>query len=93
MQGRSFIRNKTKQKVEAGTPSDSVVFWSVRWFYLRLIFSSGVVKLTSGYPTWWNLYGKRIKIYLTFESISITLNYNELSANLIPFNNVWRKLI
>jgi hypothetical protein len=27
----------------------------VRWLLFRLMFSSGVVKLTSGDPTWWNL--------------------------------------
>ena len=51
------------QKVKAGTPSHLVTLWSVRWLYFRLMFSSGVVKLTSGCPTWWNLDGKRIKIY------------------------------
>ncbi|HZN04261.1 MAG TPA: lipase maturation factor family protein [Candidatus Polarisedimenticolia bacterium] len=29
--------------------------WLVRWLLFRLMFSSGVVKLTSGDPTWWNL--------------------------------------
>lgn len=43
------------QQVKAGTPSDSIRFWAVRWLCFRLMFSSGVVKLTSGCPTWWNL--------------------------------------
>ena len=29
--------------------------WLVAWLLFRLMFSSGVVKLTSGDPTWWNL--------------------------------------
>nr|CAD7203948.1 unnamed protein product [Timema douglasi] len=33
------------------SPSDSVSFWLVRWLLFRLMFASGVVKLTSGCPT------------------------------------------
>ncbi|KAK7870100.1 hypothetical protein R5R35_011080 [Gryllus longicercus] len=36
-------------------PSDPIAFWMVRWLLFRLMFSSGVVKLTSGCPTWWSL--------------------------------------
>ncbi|XP_066540986.1 lipase maturation factor 2a isoform X1 [Hoplias malabaricus] len=34
---------------------DSVTFWLVRWLLFRLMFASGVVKLTSRCPTWWGL--------------------------------------
>lgn len=27
--------------------------WPVRWLFFRLMFQSGIVKLTSGCPTWW----------------------------------------
>ena len=37
------------------SPHDSVTFWLVRWLIFRLMFASGVVKLTSGCPTWWGL--------------------------------------
>nr|CAD7433739.1 unnamed protein product [Timema monikensis] len=37
------------------SPSDPVSFWLVRWLLFRLMFASGVVKLTSGCPTWWGL--------------------------------------
>ncbi|XP_066594651.1 lipase maturation factor 2-like [Prorops nasuta] len=37
------------------TPSDAISFWTVRWLLFRLMFSSGVVKLTSGCPVWWSL--------------------------------------
>ncbi|KYQ50071.1 Lipase maturation factor 2 [Trachymyrmex zeteki] len=38
-----------------GNPSDYVTLWAVRWLLYRLMFSSGVVKLTSGCPVWWKL--------------------------------------
>ena len=34
---------------------DNVTLWLVRWLAFRLMFASGVVKLTSGCPTWWGL--------------------------------------
>ncbi|KYN16356.1 PREDICTED: lipase maturation factor 2-like [Trachymyrmex cornetzi] len=38
-----------------GNPSDYVTLWAVRWLLFRLMFSSGVVKLTAGCPVWWKL--------------------------------------
>ncbi|CAG2175102.1 unnamed protein product, partial [Oppiella nova] len=40
--------------VESG-PHTGLTFWLVRWLLFRLMFASGVVKLTSGCPTWWGL--------------------------------------
>ena len=37
---------------------DTISLWLVKWLLFRLMFSSGIVKLTSGCPTWWNLTGK-----------------------------------
>ncbi|XP_033490744.2 lipase maturation factor 2a [Epinephelus lanceolatus] len=34
---------------------DRVTFWLIRWLLFRLMFASGVVKLTSRCPTWWGL--------------------------------------
>ncbi|KAJ8373470.1 hypothetical protein SKAU_G00040500 [Synaphobranchus kaupii] len=34
---------------------DSITFWLARWLLFRLMFASGVVKLTSRCPTWWGL--------------------------------------
>ncbi|KAM3870580.1 lipase maturation factor 2a [Diretmus argenteus] len=34
---------------------DGVTFWLLRWLLFRLMFASGVVKLTSRCPTWWGL--------------------------------------
>ncbi|XP_050040711.1 lipase maturation factor 2-like [Dermacentor andersoni] len=36
-------------------PHDEVSLWLVRWLLFRFMFASGVVKLTSGCPTWWGL--------------------------------------
>ncbi|XP_055963006.1 lipase maturation factor 2 [Sorex fumeus] len=36
-------------------PHEDLPFWLVRWLLFRLMFSSGVVKLTSRCPTWWGL--------------------------------------
>ncbi|XP_077566646.1 lipase maturation factor 2a [Stigmatopora nigra] len=34
---------------------DRITFWLVRWLLFRLMFASGIVKLTSRCPTWWGL--------------------------------------
>ncbi|XP_069705829.1 lipase maturation factor 2 [Phaenicophaeus curvirostris] len=39
----------------AWRPHDSLTFWLVRWLLFRLMFASGVVKLSSRCPTWWGL--------------------------------------
>lgn len=36
-------------------PRDLISLWMVKWLLFRLMFASGVVKLTSGCPTWWGL--------------------------------------
>ncbi|XP_004460427.2 lipase maturation factor 2 [Dasypus novemcinctus] len=36
-------------------PHEGLPFWLVRWLLFRLMFASGVVKLTSRCPTWWGL--------------------------------------
>ena len=41
---------------------DTIVLWLVKWLLFRLMFASGVVKLTSGCPTWWGLTGKLLII-------------------------------
>ncbi|XP_076297580.1 lipase maturation factor 2 [Lasioglossum baleicum] len=43
------------QHGKVNKPSDAVTFWIIRWLLFRLMFSSGVVKLTSGCPIWWKL--------------------------------------
>lgn len=37
------------------SPHRGLPFWLVRWLLFRLMFASGVVKLTSRCPTWWGL--------------------------------------
>lgn len=34
-----------------------IPFYLVKWLLFRLMFASGVVKLTSQCPTWWSLTG------------------------------------
>ncbi|XP_058684652.1 lipase maturation factor 2, partial [Poecile atricapillus] len=36
-------------------PQHGVPLWGVRWLLFRLLFQSGVVKLSSRCPTWWGL--------------------------------------
>ncbi|XP_046656178.1 lipase maturation factor 2-like [Daphnia pulicaria] len=42
-------------KKTSTTPKDQISFWLVKWLLFRLMFASGVVKLTSKCPTWWGL--------------------------------------
>ncbi|XP_037702008.1 lipase maturation factor 2 [Choloepus didactylus] len=37
------------------SPHEALPFWLVRWLLFRLMFASGVVKLTSRCPAWWGL--------------------------------------
>lgn len=39
-------------------PHEDLPFWLVRWLLFRLMFASGVVKLTSRCPAWWGLTGE-----------------------------------
>ena len=34
---------------------DNITLWLVKWLLFRLMFASGIVKLTSMCPTWWGL--------------------------------------
>ncbi|KAJ8023409.1 Lipase maturation factor 2 [Holothuria leucospilota] len=34
---------------------DTITFWLIRWLLFRLMYASGIVKLTSMCPTWWGL--------------------------------------
>ncbi|KAL8577734.1 Lipase maturation factor 2 [Nucella lapillus] len=42
-------------RVRAEQPHDHITLWLVRWLLFRLMFASGMVKLTSQCPTWWGL--------------------------------------
>ncbi|XP_031995104.1 lipase maturation factor 2 isoform X2 [Hylobates moloch] len=49
-------RKKAPQGGQTGAPPhEDLPFWLVRWLLFRLMFASGVVKLTSRCPTWWGL--------------------------------------
>jgi predicted DCC family thiol-disulfide oxidoreductase YuxK len=42
-------------RTRVGTPPSRAALWLARWLLFRLVFSSAVVKLTSGDPTWRSL--------------------------------------
>lgn len=44
-------------KNRSTTPKDQICFWLVKWLLFRLMFASGVVKLTSKCSQWWGLSG------------------------------------
>ncbi|XP_064417237.1 lipase maturation factor 2a isoform X1 [Latimeria chalumnae] len=44
-----------RSKSSVSKPHDRLTFWLLRWLFFRLMFASGVVKLTSRCPTWWGL--------------------------------------
>lgn len=46
---------------------DRVTFWLVRWLLFRLMFASGVVKLTSRCHTWWGLTGRCVFVFGCFK--------------------------
>nr|XP_054098949.1 lipase maturation factor 2 isoform X2 [Callithrix jacchus] len=49
-------RKQAPQGRRAGAlPHEGLPFWLVRWLLFRLMFASGVVKLTSRCPAWWGL--------------------------------------
>lgn len=56
-----------KWRSTAWRPHDSVTFWLVRWLLFRLMFASGVVKLTSRCPTWWGLTGEQAAPWCSFQ--------------------------
>lgn len=52
-------RKQAPQGGRAGAlPHEDLPFWLVRWLLFRLMFASGVVKLTSRCPAWWGLTGE-----------------------------------
>ncbi|XP_064446470.1 lipase maturation factor 2 isoform X3 [Mirounga angustirostris] len=42
-------------RLVGASPHEGLPFWLVRWLLFRLMFASGVVKLTSRCPAWWGL--------------------------------------
>ncbi|EGW01050.1 lipase maturation factor 2 [Cricetulus griseus] len=44
-----------KGGLSGALPHENLPFWLVRWLLFRLMFASGVVKLTSRCPAWWGL--------------------------------------
>jgi len=46
---------RLRQHAEYDPEPSPVVVWMLRWLLFRLMFASGVVKLLSDDPVWWNL--------------------------------------
>ena len=46
---------RLRQRTGYDPEPSPVAFWMLRWLLFRLMFASGVVKLLSGDPSWWNL--------------------------------------
>ncbi|XP_063400829.1 lipase maturation factor 2-like isoform X1 [Mytilus trossulus] len=49
------IQLPKKYRMSIHHEHDSITLWLVKWLLFRLMFASGIVKLTSGCPTWWGL--------------------------------------
>ncbi|XP_070554416.1 lipase maturation factor 2-like [Ptychodera flava] len=47
--------NLLKWKPVSHYQHDRITMWLVKWLLFRLMFASGIVKLTSQCPTWWGL--------------------------------------
>lgn len=54
------IQLPKKYRMPINHEHDTITLWLVKWLLFRLMFASGVVKLTSGCPTWWGLTGKYV---------------------------------
>lgn len=65
---------------------DNVTFWLARWLLFRLMFASGVVKLTSRCPTWWGLTGEEsaeiCRLYLCPHFLDLLLKCSEYPITL-----------
>ncbi|XP_012590528.1 PREDICTED: lipase maturation factor 2, partial [Condylura cristata] len=49
------LRQAPPRRPAGTSPHEDLPFWLVRWLLFRLMFASGVVKLTSRCPAWWGL--------------------------------------
>ncbi|XP_036433515.1 lipase maturation factor 2b [Colossoma macropomum] len=43
------------RRISSSGHSDPVTFWLTRWLFFRLVLCTGVSKLASGDPSWWDL--------------------------------------
>jgi predicted DCC family thiol-disulfide oxidoreductase YuxK/uncharacterized membrane protein YphA (DoxX/SURF4 family) len=55
-----FAPWRSLSRLSRDAPPSPVVLGLLRWLLFRLMFASGVVKLASGDPTWWNLTALRV---------------------------------
>ena len=65
---------------------DNVTMWLVKWLLFRLMFSSCVVKLNSGCPTWWGLTGMfSCKVTWTFIVMCVQFSSILVAACIIAY--------
>lgn len=80
-------------KSRTSTPRDRICFWLIKWLFFRLMFASGVVKLTSKCPMWWGLTGMSLILYYHVKIKSSRLLYVALTVHYesqcIPTTLAW----
>lgn len=50
--------SQSRPKKNSTSKSDVITMWLIRWLLFRVLFSTGISKLLSGTPKWWDLSGK-----------------------------------
>lgn len=83
----------TRRRPTPAAPSETVTFWLVRWLIFRLMFSSGIVKLTSGCPSWWSL--SALNIHFESQCIPTPLAWycHHLPAWFLNLNTVFANVV
>jgi len=68
---------------------DHISMMLVRWLLFRMMFASGVVKLTSGCPTWWSL--TALPLHYESQCIPTPLAWWQCYKTFFFFTNVVEK--
>lgn len=78
-----------RSKANTWVPHDGITFWLIRWLLFRLMFASGIVKLTSRCPTWWGLTGEASCVTLIFLlfSFEILFQFYVSKMLLLPYHH------
>ncbi|VDM41372.1 unnamed protein product [Toxocara canis] len=58
------------------SPADNISIFLVRWLVFRLMYASGVVKLTSQCPAWWSLTSEPSALYHLFTLVRLLIALN-----------------
>lgn len=71
-----------------GYPHDGITLWLARWLLFRLMFASGVVKLTSHCPTWWGLSGMWTLVTFSYATPDQGTIYNLISSQHLDIHQI-----